>query len=323
DLVCVLQDRTFDNRNQFAYLSGGMMDQMHGLLAAQALVNGQTRFELSLATRAYRIRLLNGSNSRVYKLTWDDGTPMRIIATDGALLEQPVEQQFLTLAPSQRADVILDLSRHAVGSSVQLRSAPYSSSEISIDTGGMMGAQAASVPNGASMLLMNVKVARREQVDFRLPARLAVLGAEWNAVTDAPTRKIALSFRAGSWTLGGRTFEMNNADEDETVRAGSTQIWEVTNAGGMMGQQMAHPFHVHGTQFRVLSRQTAAAEPTPRNSIREGLVDAGWRDTVLVLPRETLRLQVRFTSYTGLFLYHCHILEHEDMGMMRNFRVTA
>jgi FtsP/CotA-like multicopper oxidase with cupredoxin domain len=82
--------------------------------------------------------------------------------------------------------------------------------------------------------------------------------------------------------------------------------------------QAAHPIHIHGRQFRVIDRTGGR----PTNTLRGGLVDAGWRDTVLVLPGETVRVQVTFTRHPGLYLYHCHILEHEDMGMMRNFRVT-
>jgi FtsP/CotA-like multicopper oxidase with cupredoxin domain len=91
----------------------------------------------------------------------------------------------------------------------------------------------------------------------------------------------------------------------------------LVNAGGPMGMQMAHPIHLHGAQFRVLSRSGRGAA----NTLRDGLVDGGWMDTVLVLPDESVRIQVTFSRHPGLFLYHCHILEHEDMGMMRNFRI--
>ncbi|MEQ1690892.1 MAG: multicopper oxidase domain-containing protein [Gemmatimonas sp.] len=327
EFVCVLQDRTFDAQNQFAYLAGGMMDQMHGLLGERQLVNGAENTTHTLATRAYRIRLLNASSTRVYKLMWDDGTPMTIIGADGGLLEQPLEQPFLTLAPSQRADVILDLSQRAIGTSVQLRSAPFAAAEVSIDTAGMMGGMGGmrgSAPsNGASLLLMTVRVARKEVSSFRLPTRLSPYGPAWAVDTAAPVRRIALDFRAGQWLIDGRSFDMMDVAPEDIVRAGSTHVWEIANIGGMMGQQMAHPFHVHGTQFRILSRTRPADATLPSGSVREGLVDAGWHDTVLVMPRETVRLQMHFTTYTGLFLYHCHILEHEDMGMMRNFRVNA
>ena len=96
------------------------MESMSGFLGERMLVNGQAQPSLSLATRAYRFRLLNGSNSRVYKLAWGDGTPMTVIGTDGGLLEQPLGRPYLTLVPGERADVILDLSRHPVGTSLQL-----------------------------------------------------------------------------------------------------------------------------------------------------------------------------------------------------------
>jgi FtsP/CotA-like multicopper oxidase with cupredoxin domain len=120
------------------------------------------------------------------------------------------------------------------------------------------------------------------------------------------------------WKLGGRVFEMDRVAAEETVKAGSTHLWEFVNAGGPMGMQMAHPIHLHGRQFRVVSRSGGS----PANTLREGLIDDGWMDTVLVLPHETVRVQITFSQHPGLFLYHCHILEHEDMGMMRNFRIT-
>jgi FtsP/CotA-like multicopper oxidase with cupredoxin domain len=112
---------------------------------------------------------------------------------------------------------------------------------------------------------------------------------------------------------------MLDTTTEETVARGSTQIWEIVNSAGMMGMQAAHPIHLHGPQFRVMSRGGSAAAAQP---VTEGVLDAGWLDTVLVMPGETVRIKVTFTRHTGLYLYHCHILEHEDMGMMRNFRVT-
>ena len=104
----------------------------------------------------------------------------------------------------------------------------------------------------------------------------------------------------------------------ETVAPGSTHIWEFVNQPNPMGMAMAHPIHLHGPQFRVLSRTGGSP-----NALREGIHDAGWTDTVVVLPGETVRVQVTFSTHPGLYLYHCHILEHEDMGMMRNFRIRA
>jgi FtsP/CotA-like multicopper oxidase with cupredoxin domain len=120
------------------------------------------------------------------------------------------------------------------------------------------------------------------------------------------------------WTIDGRVFDLTDVAPSETVRAGSTHIWEFVNVPNPMGMAMAHPMHLHGRQFRVLSRSGSPSG----SALASGLVDDGWTDTVLVRPGETVRVQVTFTDHRGLFLYHCHILEHEDLGMMRNFRVV-
>lgn len=323
ELLCVLQDRRFDAENQLAYLSGGMMDQMHGLLGDRILVNGRVAPVVNVASRGYRVRLLNGSSARVYKLEWSDGTPLTIIASEGGLLERARQQRYLTLAPAQRADVFVDLSGRAAGTSVELRSAAYPASDVDRTAGGMgmMGGAAAGPANGAALSLMTLRVDRQETSSFRLPQRLGTYGSAWAPDKAAPVRRIPISFAAGQWLLDGRVFDMMGTAPEEEVRAGSTQIWELTNVSGMMGMPMAHPMHVHGRQFRLLSREPVSGTSAGSSSIREGLLDEGWADTVLVLPDERIRLQVNFTEHPGLYLYHCHILEHEDMGLMRNFRV--
>ena len=149
--------------------------------------------------------------------------------------------------------------------------------------------------------------------------RLSTFDSSWVGGPTAPIRRVTLGFQQGQWLLDGRTFDMMNAAPEEAVAAGSTQIWELVNEAGMMGMQMAHPIHLHGRQFRVVSRQGSTAAGL---AVREGLIDSGWLDTVLVMPGETVRIKIPFTRHPGLYLYHCHILEHEDMGMMRNFRVA-
>ncbi len=332
ELLCVLQDRRFDADNQLAYLSGGMMDQMHGLLGDRMLVNGRIAPVVNVASRGYRLRLLNGSSARVYKLEWSDGTPLTVIGTQGGLLERPRPQRYLTLAPAQRAEVFVDLTGRAVGSTIELRSAAFPPSDIDRTAGGMGGGMgmmggmgAATAPagtgSGAPLSLMTLRVNRQESSSYRLPQRLATYGPTWAPNAAAPVRRVPLSFAAAQWLLDGRTFDMMTTSPEEEVRAGSTQIWELTNVSGMMGVPMAHPLHIHGRQFRVLSREPVSGTTAGSASIREGLLDDGWLDTVLILPGERVRLQVTFTEHPGLYLYHCHVLEHEDMGMMRNLRV--
>ena len=337
ELLCVLQDRRFDADNQLVY-SAAMMDGVTGFLGDRVLVNGRPAPRWSLATRAYRVRVLNGSNARIYKLAWSDGTPMTVLGTDGGLLERPATQRHVTLAPAQRVDLWLDLGRRAVGTRLELRSEAFALADAGVDMGGRgmgmggrgmgmggrgmaMGGGAAgdsALPLGAPISLVAIEVVRTASSTARLPARLSTFSRAWQAASDAPVRRIPLEFRAMQWMLAGRTFSMSDVAADETVSAGSTHIWELVNAGGPMGMQMAHPIHLHGTQFRVVRRSGGS----PGNTLRDGLMDGGWTDTVLVLPGETVRIQVTFSRHAGLYLYHCHILEHEDMGMMRNFRIV-
>jgi FtsP/CotA-like multicopper oxidase with cupredoxin domain len=111
---------------------------------------------------------------------------------------------------------------------------------------------------------------------------------------------------------------MDQVANEEKVRMNSLEIWEFINEGGGMGMmgvmRMPHPLHLQGKQFQVLERQGVR---------HHGYVDEGWKDTVLVMPGERIRILVRFGDYPGLFLYHCHNLEHEDMGMMRNYLIEG
>ncbi len=152
----------------------------------------------------------------------------------------------------------------------------------------------------------------------------------------AATRTFYLYVQAGRWTINGRTFEMTATAPDEEVLLGAREVWEFVNTppfgtggpgggGGMGAMGLPHPMHIHGLQFRVISRQ-APANATQRanwETVKDGYVDEGWKDTVLVMPGERVQVEVVFQDYTGLYLYHCHNLEHEDMGMMRNYRVVA
>ncbi|MBA3853046.1 MAG: bilirubin oxidase [Gemmatimonas sp.] len=323
ELTAVIQDRSFDADGQFRY-AANMMEREMGFTGEVMLVNGKPDTQWSLGTRAYRLRLLNGSNARIYKLVWSDGTPMTVIGSDGGLLERPVERRAVTLAPGQRVELWLDLSSRPVGHKLELRSEAWPIADGGLDMGGGGGMgmgmrmREGASPQGAAHTLIGITVARRERSSARLPRTLVPFDRSWQPVANAPVRRVPLTFRRMVWFMGGRSFDMHEAAEDETVQAGSTQVWEFENAGGPMGMQMAHPIHMHGRQFRVLSRSGAS----PTNALSEGIVDAGWMDTVLVLPSETVRVQVTFTQHPGTYLYHCHILEHEDMGMMRNFKVV-
>jgi FtsP/CotA-like multicopper oxidase with cupredoxin domain len=336
ELLCVLQDRRFDGSNQFVYASGAagggmrgrmgrggamgrgggmaaMMETMNGWVGDRMLVSGRVQPTVDVERRTYRVRLLNGSNARFYKLAWSDGSPMTVIGGDGGLLARARTQRVLTLAPAQRADVLLDLSAHARGSRLQLQSLAFPSDHVG--RMGMMG-DTSPVSQGAPLTLMTLRVSGAKGPRFEAPARLST--DEFRTVASAPVRRVPLTFMQMNWLLDGRVFEMADVADEETVAAGSTHIWELVNQPNPMGMAMAHPIHLHGRQFRVLTRSGGSA-----NALREGIDDAGWRDTVVVLPGETVRVQITFSQYPGLYLYHCHNLEHEDMGMMRNYRIRT
>ena len=331
DLPLVIQDRTFDQANQLVYIDEGfgmgpgMMGRMMGFLGNRILVNGRPDFRLEAATRPYRLRLLNGSNSRIYKLAWEDGTPMTVIGTDGGLLEAPVRRPYVTLGPAQRVEIWADFSRYPVGSRLRMVSLPHPA------PGGEQG-----------FPVFTVEMRRAEKHDGTLPDRLTPIPRyrESEAVNRDRPRTFALAMAPGmGWTLNGRTFEMTAVAENEIVRLGDLEVWSFVNVAGgiggmmgrgpggrgmgMMGMALPHPMHVHGLQFQILRRRVDPAWRNYQEQFAAGFVDEGWHDTVLVLPGEQVDILLRFTDFEGLYLYHCHNLEHEDMGMMRNYRVVA
>lgn len=120
----MIQDRTFNKQNQFQYLRG-MHGKMMGFLGDTILVNGLPNVAFSVKSRAYRFRAVNGSNSRIYKMGWDDGTPITAIGTDAGLLPHPETRPYIMLAPGERIDLWLDFSGRAVGSELVMYSLPY------------------------------------------------------------------------------------------------------------------------------------------------------------------------------------------------------
>jgi FtsP/CotA-like multicopper oxidase with cupredoxin domain len=331
ELLCVLQDRIFDTQNQLVFHDGSMMEMMNGFLGDQVMVSGRPQPTTEVDAAWHRVRLLNASNARIYKLAWSNDVKMVVIGGDGGLLEHAVTQQILTLAPGQRADLLLDLTAIPAGTEVHLESQGYSEADAGmVEMGGMGGMRGggmrdgglrsgnSSTPNGAPLRVMTLRTRDRKGPAFRVPERLSTFDASWSPIGDITTRRVPISFQRMEWSIGGGTFEMTGVASDEEVAAGSTHFWQFENLSNRMGMQAAHPIHIHGRQFRVVDRTGGGTT----NALRAGIVDAGWRDTVLVLPGETVRVQVTFTHHPGLYLYHCHILEHEDMGMMRNFRVT-
>lgn len=313
DIPLVIQDRTFDANNQLVYLSRNRMARMTGFLGDRILVNGKPDFTLPVSTTAYRLRLLNGSNSRIYRLAWQDGRPLTIIATDGGLLEKPVQRRYTFLAPGERMELWADFSDNPVGYETGLISLPFDGGGTG--RGRMMGTDAV-LPLGAGFSVFKVKVSREVNRSIELTQNLSEVTPVdlLNTAGLGRPREFYLTMRHMQWSINGRTFQMEDVAEDEIVQLGSKEIWEFNNTGGgmMRMMNMPHPIHLHGKQFRVMGR----------GGVRhDGYVDEGWKDTVLLMPGESIRILTEFSEYSGLFLYHCHNLEHEDMGMMRNYFV--
>ena len=145
-----------------------------------------------------------------------------------------------------------------------------------------------------------------------LPDRFAALSMAAGDLADnsGRPRQFHTFMQHMNGTINNRIFEMTGVAEEEVVQLGAHEVWEFVNRGGMPA--LPHPMHVHGLQFRVLGRM---------GGLYSGYLDEGWKDTVMLMPGERVRLLMRFEDYDGLFLYHCHNLEHEDMGMMRNYYV--
>jgi FtsP/CotA-like multicopper oxidase with cupredoxin domain len=356
EVPIVLQDRTLDANNQLLYLgskigtprnssmdnmgkmgssdqsSGSMgdMSSMMGFLGQKIFVNGKPNFTLAAATRIYRLRILNGSNSRIYKLAWSNGEPLTVIGTDGSFLTKPVERKYVMLAPGERIDLWADFSRLKVGTEVSLNSLAFSGAENvgGSSMGGMMSS--GNAPElGSAMTLFNVKIEREEKETLRLPSQLAALPLlrPEDAVNAAQPRPVELSLKGMKWVINGQLFEMNTATPQETVKLNSIEQWEIINKlnpGAMMDAKgMAHPIHLHGVQFQVISREVLPELVAGWQTVKDGYVDEGFKDTVMVMPGERVKLLMKFEKYSGLFSYHCHTLEHEDAGMMRNYRVKG
>lgn len=326
DIPLIIQDRTFDAGNQLLYSTGGMMGMMGGMdgfLGDRILVNGRPNFTLSVATRVYRLRILNGSNSRIYKLAWSDGTPLTVIGTDGGLLERPIFRDYVMLAPGERVELWADFSRHSVGTEMTLQSLVFSGADVGM--GGMMGSPGA-LPNGAPFPVLKVRVERQEPERLTLPGQLSTITRYYlpEAVNVASPRTFRFFMQHMAWTINGRIFELEGVAGDEIVRLNTLEVWELINGAAPMGMMMAHPIHIHGPQFQVLERQLTSPQLAAAwETVRSGYVDEGWKDTVLLMPGERVKVLLKFEHYTGLYVYHCHNLEHEDAGMMRNYLVKT
>lgn len=324
DIPVIIQDRNFDSANQILYNPNNMW----GYLGSRILVNGKPNTVLSLEPRAYRLRILNGSNARTYKLGWSNGMPLQVIGTDGGLLPAVATRNYVMLMPGERIDLWADFTALA-RKQVVLRS-------LAFDPGGMMGGggmggggmggggmgggggggMTGGLPMGSAFDILTVTVGRRASTRpvLGLLPPLSVIYDAGNIPNYSSPRPFTLDMQMMEWTINGRVFEMMAVAEDEIVHLHDTMAWEWIN-----NTPIPHPMHMHNVQFQVVQRTPSSL--SSYTTINQGLVDTGWKDTVLVWPGERVKIAMTFGPHAGMYMYHCHILEHEDMTMMRNYMI--
>lgn len=299
DIPLLIQDVRVDDQHRILY-GPSMVDRTEGWLGNTILVNGTPNAYHVLEPAWHRVRLVNGSNARIYDLKLSDGSAFVVIGGDGGLLERPQTVTSVKLAPSERADVLIDFARYASGSSVKLQSGAFT---VPI---GHMGVS--QYPQGVPYDILRFDIVGTPDTSFTVPQTLSTI-PPLPDVSGIPVRTIELSMTmmgGMKHTINNLVFDMYRTDFE--ILQGATEVWKFVNKEA----DMMHPIHVHGRQFRILSRSSGnlAAHET------------GYKDTVLIGPGETVRVLVTATDYEGMSLLHCHNLEHEDDGMMINFMVA-
>jgi FtsP/CotA-like multicopper oxidase with cupredoxin domain len=325
DVPLIVQDRLFGKNGEFIY-ARSMHDIMMGVQGDTLLVNGVVDPVFECKSDLMRLRLLNGSNARIYDFEFETQQSFLMIASDGGPLEEPIKMSKLRLSPGERAELLVDMSH---GQPQQLMAAPTSNGMGMMDEGMMgrdmmgrdkMGERWWRGNNGrdGQMSAFNVLLIVPNETLNPSPSVPATLmrHASINPAAAVKTRQFVLQMgmgmgmRAGNgFTINGRSMDMGRIDE--RVKLNTTELWDVQNASWM-----PHPFHVHDVQFRILDR----------NGKPPAAHESGLKDTVLLSPRERVRLLLSFKDYADPdtpYMYHCHILEHEDAGMMGQFVVQS
>ena len=315
DIPLVIQDRRFRADGSFDYALA-MHDTMMGYKGNVVLVNGTANPHVVLRRQRARLRILNGSNSRIYSLGRDDGAELIVIGSDGGLLERPARLSRVRLGPGERAEILVDMRANQT---VRLMSYPDRVTAGGMGPGMMMAGMAG---NTETFPIIELRAAQLETTDLSLPERLIRVPI-WTAEQATRTRTFTLDMPMMGMGMGGMMSgprmeglmgingrSMKKSRIDERVAAGSVEIWEIKNT-----TPIAHPFHIHGVQFRTLDRNREPPSPHER----------GLKDTVLVDAGSTVRVITEFAGFADPqhpYMYHCHILEHEDAGMMGQFVVA-
>jgi FtsP/CotA-like multicopper oxidase with cupredoxin domain len=296
DIPLMIAERTFDRDNQLIDPFAGQRPPADGVVGASVLVNGAFMPHHHVGARRYRLRILNVSPFRSYNLHLSNGAPMVQIATDSGLMPAPVRRTEILLGPAERVEVIVDFAP-ARGETVELRSSRRHS-----------GRNVAGSHSYAGALMQFLVGSERLPDRTRVPRRLRPL-PEW---TRKASRKPEHSWEITigglfktTWLINGRTF--NPAYADAFPKLGSTVTWEFHNR-----TRVAHVMHLHQTDWYLLSRQ--GKPPPPWEDCL--------KDTFFVYPGEKILVAAHLVDHAGKFVIHCHMLDHEDHGLMSQFQVV-
>lgn len=289
DLPIIVQDVAFDGA---AFDHGRGLMASAGFLGDRTMVNGTLAPYKETADERVRLRLLNASTARVYTFGFDDDRRFALVGTDGGLLERPAAMDRISLSPGERAEIVVTMRP---GERTVLRSYP-------LDAGLDFWNQRFSGGDD-SFDVLQLRAAKTLRPSLEVPARLGELD-----VPDGTDAVRGRHFDLRQSGINGRKMAMGRIDE--TVTRGTSETWTVRNKDGM-----PHNFHVHDVQFRILEVNGAPPPPALR----------GAKDTVFVPSGTTVKLAMRFEGPADPdtpYMYHCHLLYHEDRGMMGQFVVV-
>ena len=309
DVPLMVADRSFDDASQLtdpfpkpsdpqtatSGINGPYAPPGDATTGTRTLVNGVFQPYDEIATHRYRLRLLNASSFSSYDFRFSDGRPMVQVGNGSALLTKPVSRTDVLLGPSERADVVVDFGRD-LGKKVVLESV----------------ARVDGRPGGIGTPItpvMQFRVTSEVADRSAVPAALVPLPALAIPSTPTVTWAFGLAVDPGrngtAWTINGKPYDHTRVDA--TVELGSVQRWLLVNTS-----PLTHYIHLHEEAWRTVSRN---GRPPPA-------WEAGYQDTWRLDPGDTVEVAARITDYLGPFLLHCHMLDHEDHGMMATFVVV-
>ncbi|MBL4703044.1 MAG: multicopper oxidase domain-containing protein [Flavobacteriales bacterium] len=317
----IIQDKSFSSDTTLFGILPGPTSGMAAIRRGETiLVNGVVTPDLNTPSQMVRFRILNASNARVYRIGFSDNRPFDVIASDGGILDTVHVTSRLDITPAERYEIIVDFSADQ-GDTLQLMAFNSEFEPFLYPTGGGLGNIYWNPPlqdsydiSDFEIMTFNVGPTVGTPVtNYNTDLTEIVRIAEATANNFSSPREYELSPPPpGSFgfTINGLTFDP--ARIDDTITLGNTEIWDITNIA-----TMAHPYHIHGNSFQIISRTNGWRSTHPW--------ELGWKDVVVIHSGETVRIIKEFTDYadpTMAYMSHCHILEHEDAGMMTHWIVV-